>query len=93
MRVILATRNDHKVREFAQLMAPHAVAELPAEVELPPETGTTFAENALIKARAAAFATGERTPLQRASLDDLLELASQGIDELRAQQQQAIDAA
>jgi XTP/dITP diphosphohydrolase len=59
MRLVLATRNEHKVREFAQLMAPHAVAELPPEVELPPETGTTFAENALIKARAAAFATGE----------------------------------
>ena len=38
-------------------------------------------------------ATGERTPLQRASLDELLELASAGIDELRAHQQQAIDAA
>ena len=59
MRLILATRNGHKVREFAQLMAPHAIAELPAEIELPPETGTTFAENALIKARAAAFATGD----------------------------------
>jgi XTP/dITP diphosphohydrolase len=59
MRLILSTRNAHKVREFAQLMAPHEVAELPADVELPPETGTTFAENALIKARAAAFTTGE----------------------------------
>ena len=38
-------------------------------------------------------ATGERTPLQRASLDDLLELAAQGIDELRGLQQQAIDGA
>lgn len=59
MRLVLATRNVHKVREFAQLMAPHAIAELPPDVELPPETGTTFAENALTKARAAAFATGE----------------------------------
>ena len=31
---------------------------LPAAVELPPETGDTFAENALVKARAAAAATG-----------------------------------
>ena len=31
---------------------------LPAEVELPPETGETFADNALIKARAAHAATG-----------------------------------
>ena len=31
---------------------------LPPEIELPPETGTTFEENALIKARAARAATG-----------------------------------
>jgi XTP/dITP diphosphohydrolase len=35
-----------------------AVEELPGEVELPPEDGTTFADNALPKARAAAGATG-----------------------------------
>jgi XTP/dITP diphosphohydrolase len=58
-RLILATRNAHKAREFATLMAPYDVAELPPDVELPPETGETFAENALGKARAAAFATGE----------------------------------
>jgi ribonuclease PH len=34
-------------------------------------------------------ATGERTPLSRTSLDDLLVLAAQGIDELRAAQQRA----
>jgi XTP/dITP diphosphohydrolase len=59
VRLILATRNAHKAREFATLMAPYDVAELPPDVELPPETGETFAENALGKARAAAFATGE----------------------------------
>jgi len=32
---------------------------LPEDVELPPETGDTFAENALTKARAAADATGK----------------------------------
>jgi XTP/dITP diphosphohydrolase len=34
---------------------------LPAEVELPPEDGETFAENAFGKARAAAAATGRAT--------------------------------
>ena len=58
-RLVLATRNAHKVREFATLMTPFEVAELPPDVELPPETGETFADNALGKARAAAFATGE----------------------------------
>jgi XTP/dITP diphosphohydrolase len=58
VRLVLATRNAHKVREFGQLLRPHGVAPLPEEVELPPETGTTFAENALGKARAASAALG-----------------------------------
>ena len=39
-------------------MRPHELDPLPDDVELPPETGTTFADNALGKARAAAAATG-----------------------------------
>ena len=58
MRLVLSTRNTHKVRELNVLLAPHEVLPLPEEVELPPETGETFAENALGKARAAAQATG-----------------------------------
>jgi XTP/dITP diphosphohydrolase len=58
MRLVLATRNAHKAREFAELLPGHEVAGLPDEVVLPPETGETFAENALGKARAAAAATG-----------------------------------
>jgi XTP/dITP diphosphohydrolase len=57
--VILATRNAHKVREFERLLPGLAFAPLPDGVESPPETGDTYAENALIKARAAAKATGE----------------------------------
>jgi XTP/dITP diphosphohydrolase len=58
MRLVLSTRNQHKVRELGVLLAPHEVLALPAEVELPPETGETFADNALEKARVAARATG-----------------------------------
>ena len=58
MRLVLATRNPHKLRELEALMRPHLVDPLPDEIELPPETGTTFAQNALGKARAAAAATG-----------------------------------
>jgi XTP/dITP diphosphohydrolase len=58
MRLVLATRNDHKLRELSQLMRPIELDPLPEEVALPPETGTTFADNALGKARAAAGATG-----------------------------------
>jgi XTP/dITP diphosphohydrolase len=58
VRLVLATRNEHKLRELEQLMRPHEIEPLPDEVRLPPETGTTFADNALGKARAAAAATG-----------------------------------
>jgi XTP/dITP diphosphohydrolase len=58
VRLVLATRNPGKRREFARLLAPHDVVALPDDVDLPPETGATFAANALPKARAAAAATG-----------------------------------
>jgi XTP/dITP diphosphohydrolase len=58
LKLLLATRNEHKRREFARLLPGHEVETLPAAVELPPEVGETFAENALGKARAAAAATG-----------------------------------
>jgi ribonuclease PH len=38
-------------------------------------------------------ATGERTPLSKASLDELLGLAAGGIEELRAAQRDAVAAA
>jgi XTP/dITP diphosphohydrolase len=57
-RLIVATRNEHKMRELSQLLPGVTLEALPAEVELPPETGETFADNALIKARAAQAATG-----------------------------------
>jgi XTP/dITP diphosphohydrolase len=64
LQLLLATHNEHKRREFARLLGgsdgqdPVEVATLPASVILPPENGQTFAENALVKARAAAQATG-----------------------------------
>jgi XTP/dITP diphosphohydrolase len=57
-RLLLATRNEHKRREFARLLRGLRVDALPDEVILPPEDGDTFQENALGKARAAAAATG-----------------------------------
>src|SRR5690242_21191746 len=58
MRLLLATRNEHKRREFARLLPGVQVDSLPDDVELPPEDGDTFHANALPKARAAAAATG-----------------------------------
>ena len=60
-KLLLATRNEHKRREFARLLMGWEVEKLPDEVTLPPEDGETFAENALGKARAAARATGRAT--------------------------------
>lgn len=60
MKVVLATHNEHKVAEFQQIVA---VTRPDLEVvgydgPEPVEDGVTFAENALIKARAAALHTG-----------------------------------
>jgi XTP/dITP diphosphohydrolase len=62
LKLLLATHNEHKRREFARLLERPAggweIDALPDTVVLPPEDGETFAENALGKARAAAQATG-----------------------------------
>ena len=59
--LVIATANPGKLREFQALLAglgvaPVALGALGATA--PEETGTTFAENALIKARHAAAASG-----------------------------------
>jgi XTP/dITP diphosphohydrolase len=59
--LLLATRNEHKLRELREALPGVEIDSLPAEVELPPEEGETFAENALGKARAAHAATGRPT--------------------------------
>ncbi|CAB4874334.1 MAG: non-canonical purine NTP pyrophosphatase [Actinobacteria bacterium] len=56
--LVLATANAHKVKEFERLLPGVTVEPIGSTVVLPPETGDTYAENALGKARAAALATG-----------------------------------
>jgi XTP/dITP diphosphohydrolase len=58
VRLLLATKNPHKLREFARLLPDEELDPLPDDAEAPEETGDTYAENALIKARAAAQITG-----------------------------------
>lgn len=58
MRLLLATRNAHKLREFERLLPGLALDPLPPGVETPAEDGDTYSANALIKARAATAATG-----------------------------------
>jgi XTP/dITP diphosphohydrolase len=60
-KVVIATHNPGKLTELRDLLAPHGVDAVSAgELGLPEpdETGSTFAENARIKARAATEATG-----------------------------------
>jgi len=61
-RLVLATHNAGKLREFSDLLGP-LIKEITSSGELglpePEETGMTFAENAILKAKAAALATGE----------------------------------
>jgi XTP/dITP diphosphohydrolase len=76
MKLLLATHNDHKLREFGRLLAGAGgweVEVLPAGVVLPPEDGETFTENALGKVRAAAQATG------RVSIADDSGIAAQAL--------------
>ncbi|MBP7973283.1 MAG: RdgB/HAM1 family non-canonical purine NTP pyrophosphatase [Candidatus Nanopelagicales bacterium] len=64
-RIVLATRNPHKVAEVERILtAAGAPIDLVGIDDLPPaipdvaETGSTFAENALLKARAVAATAG-----------------------------------
>jgi XTP/dITP diphosphohydrolase len=56
--LLLATRNHHKLRELREALPGVEIDPLPEGVDLPPETGETFAANAAGKARAAQRATG-----------------------------------
>ena len=60
-KIVLATGNAGKVREFAQLLSAFDAEIIPQtqlNVSNVPETGLTFVENALIKARHATEITG-----------------------------------
>jgi XTP/dITP diphosphohydrolase len=60
-KIVIASHNEGKLLEFADLMAPFGFEAKSAKqfgLPEPDETGTTFEENAYIKAHAAASATG-----------------------------------
>jgi XTP/dITP diphosphohydrolase len=60
-RLVIATHNPGKLREMRELLMPYGIEAVSAgELGLaePEETGTSFAENAGIKARTAAAASG-----------------------------------
>jgi XTP/dITP diphosphohydrolase len=60
-RLVIASHNPGKLKEFAELLAPFDIEPISAgqlDLPEPEETGVTFAENAVLKARAAAEASG-----------------------------------
>jgi XTP/dITP diphosphohydrolase len=60
-RIVIASHNEGKVRELGELFEPFGIACVSAGslgLPEPEETGDTFAENAKIKAEAAAAASG-----------------------------------
>ena len=60
-KIIVASHNEGKVREIGELLAPFGLETVSAAslgLAEPDETGLTFAENAELKARAAAEASG-----------------------------------
>lgn len=74
-RVVIATGNAGKVREMGEALAPLGwVCEGLGNVTLPEETGSTYEENAALKACAVAMATG----LPALADDSGLEVAALG---------------
>ena len=60
-RLVIATHNPGKLREMRELLAPYGVEAIAADafgLPEPEETGSTFRENARIKAQAAAAGSG-----------------------------------
>lgn len=60
-RIVVASHNPGKLAEFADLLAPFGLEAKSAKefgLPEPEETGTTFEQNAYLKAHAAASATG-----------------------------------
>ena len=73
-RFILASRNEDKLSELTEILSEFELVPLPARVELPPEDGESFAENAIVKARAARAATdcaaiGDDSGIEAAALE------------------------
>jgi XTP/dITP diphosphohydrolase len=96
--LLLATRNEHKRREFARLLGAGGASprwhllELPADVTLPPENGTTFAANALPKARTAAAATGRASFADDSGIESAALGGAPGVRSARYAGERASDA-
>lgn len=59
MEFIIATHNADKIQEFRRILEPLSIEAVSADLPEVEETGTTFAENAYLKAVSAFHATGK----------------------------------
>jgi XTP/dITP diphosphohydrolase len=89
--LVLATRNDHKLREFGRLLPDLPLHPLPSGAPVPEETGSTFAENALIKARAALAVTGRPSIADDSGIESEALGGAPGVRSARFAGEQATD--
>lgn len=90
--LLVATRNQHKLRELAEAMPGVELDPLPEGVRLPPEEGQTFAENALEKARAARAATGRAAIADDSGIEAAALQGRPGVRSARYAGEEATDA-
>ena len=58
MKFVIATHNRHKLQELQRILSPLGIDAVTADLSEVEETGTTFSENAYLKAKAACEETG-----------------------------------
>jgi XTP/dITP diphosphohydrolase len=93
VKLLVATRNQHKLRELTAMLGDVvALGPLPEDVRLPPETGRTFADNALLKARAAAAATAAAALADDSGIEAAALGGAPGVRSARYAGQDATDA-
>ena len=90
-RLVLATGNAHKLREFERLVPQLEFELLPEGFEMPEETGITYSENALIKARAAAEQTGKASIADDSGIEALALGGAPGVRSARYAGEHATD--
>ncbi len=84
-RLVLATRNPHKVAEVRAILSEldYEIEELPGQCPSVEETGATLEENALLKARSAFECTGSPSVADDTGLEVYYLLGEPGIRSAR----------
>lgn len=89
--LVLATGNSHKLREFERLVPDLTLELLPEGFSMPEETGVTYSENALIKARAAAATIGKAAIADDSGIEALALGGAPGVRSARYAGEKASD--